>query len=377
MERPIKRIIICCDGTWNQPDQSAGGAACPTNVVKFAALVPPVGGDGVHQRLLYHSGIGSGASRLRRLLSGATGVGITAVLVECYRWLIRIYAPGDELYFVGFSRGAYTARSLAGFIRNSGILRPENEDLLPTALALYRSRDKRHAPHAAAAKLFRQSFSWSDVTPIRCIGVWDTVGSLGVPNTIIQGALKHIARINREFHDTDLSSTVSFAYQAFAIDERRQPFLPTIWTQTEDGLAAGQRLEQTWFAGCHSDVGGGNAKSGLSDVTLEWMTQKIRKSGLTISDCTQIKRPDFPPFEPGPLEDVTESMTIFSKFLFPSGVRTIDEPESTERTDEILAKPALKRYICLENWRPLALVNYLKRNPMTLERLVSEEDQVV
>lgn len=354
----MKRVIVCCDGTWNEPDQRAGGAACPTNVVKFAALLPPEH-DGVAQRVLYHRGIGADRLRFRRWIEGGTGLGISQTLKECYRWLIRNYQPGDELYFFGFSRGAYTARSLAGFVRNSGILRPENEDRLEQALKLYRSRDHRSEPKAAASRLFRQSYSWSQLTPIRCIGVWDTVGALGVPNTIIQGVLKRVFRINREFHDTDLSSTVAFAFHAVAIDERRQPFLPTLWTQTSAGRTAGQHVEQVWFAGCHSDVGGGVSSPELSDLALEWMIDRAKLAGLGILDAGQIGPPDFPPFAPAPLGPVHESLTTFYRFAFRSGVRTIDTADPA--TLQALSMPARTRWTELPDWRPQALLRFIER----------------
>jgi uncharacterized protein (DUF2235 family) len=354
----MKRVVVCCDGTWNEPDQKAGGAGCPTNVVKLAALVPPRDTD-TEQRVLYHRGIGSDETRLRRWIEGATGLGITAALVDCYRWLIRNYLPGDELYFFGFSRGAYTARSLAGFVRNSGILRPENEDRLPDALRLYRSRDRRTEPKAAASRLFRQSYAWSLTTPIKCIGVWDTVGSLGVPNTMIQGVLKHVFRVKREFHDTDLSSTVAFAFHAVAIDERRQPFLPTIWTQSDDGARAGQHIEQVWFPGCHSDVGGGVSSSELSDQTLAWMVDRARQAGLVLLPVETIGPPDFFAFKPAATGPVHESLTWFYRLFFPSGVRGIDAME--EATHESISPEAGARWKELSNWRPAALADYLSR----------------
>ena len=356
-----KRVIICCDGTWNQPDQRAAGAPCPTNVVKFAALVPQTGADGVAQRLLYHRGIGSGGSRWQRLIDGATGHGITRSLTDCYRWLVRTYEPGDELFFFGFSRGAYTARSLAGFVRNSGILRPEHEDRLPEALALYRSRDATKSPRAAASRLFRQSYGWTQETTIRCIGVWDTVGSLGVPNTLFQGILKHVFRLNREFHDTNLSSTVEFAFHALAIDERRQPFLPTLWTQTDRGRTANQRLEQRWFAGCHSDVGGGNPSPRLADVTLAWMVSRAMDAGLAVDLPASLSPDNFPAFDPDACGPIHDSLSWFYRYFFPSGVRSIGEDQPGVTTRQKLSSEALERWACMPEWRPAALVRYLEK----------------
>lgn len=354
----MKRVIVCCDGTWNEPDQKAGGAPCPTNVVKFAALIPAQDGE-IEQRVLYHPGIGSDATFVRKWIEGATGLGITRTLAECYRWLVRNYAPGDELYFFGFSRGAYTARSLGGFVRNSGILRPENEDLVPQALALYRSRDWRTQPRAAASRLFRQSYAWSLITPIQCIGVWDTVGSLGIPNTLIQGVLKHLFRVNREFHDTDLSATVKFAFHAVAIDERRKAFLPTLWTQTEDGVRANQRIEQEWFPGNHSDVGGGTSSPDLSDIALDWMGERARIAGLSVSHPDNLGPPDFPAFHPSEFGPIVDTLPWYSRLLFGVGIRDIDTDDVARH--ESVSDAARNRWTEMPAWRPEALADYVRR----------------
>ena len=355
----MKRLVVCCDGTWSQPDQQASGASCPTNVVKLAALVKPVAGA-TEQRLLYYPGIGSEETAIRKWVKGATGLGISKALTECYRWVIRNYAPGDELYLFGFSRGAYTARSLAGFIRNSGILRPEHEDLVPRALALYRSRDRRTHPRAIESRSFRRSYARADVSPIRCIAVWDTVGALGVPNTMVQGILKHVFRLS-EFHDTELSSKVSYAFHAIAIDERRHPFLPTLWVQNAEGVGANQHLEQVWFAGCHSDVGGGTRTSQLSDVALDWMLDRARLAGLNLATPGEAWPPDFPAYHPSPLGPIHETLTLFYRLFFPSGVRQIGSTE--ELTHEAISDAAWIRWNAVPTWRPKALVRYAEKNP--------------
>ena len=362
----MKRIVVCCDGTWNEPDHSQAGKPCPTNVVKLASLIPPLAQDGTGQRVFYHNGIGSMASRTKRLIDGATGYGISRILLACYSWLVRTYAPGDELYFFGFSRGAYTARSLAGFVRNSGILRPEHESLIPDGFALYRSRDGSRTPRSEASRLFRQNYAWSDRTPIRCIGVWDTVGSLGVPNDLFQGILKHLFRVNREFHDTDLSSSVDFAFHAVAIDEHRKSFLPTLWT-VPPGQRSDQHVEQCWFPGCHADVGGGNPDSALSAVALEWMIDRARMAGLDIHAPASLGPPNFPPHGPDPLGPVTESQSAFYR-LFGSGIRPMFVPNPEGLTHECLTKEARRRWREMPDWRPAALVDLMKRHPAILDQ---------
>lgn len=265
-----KNLVVCCDGTWNLADQPS-----KTNVTKVALAVRP-GVDGVEQRVYYGSGVG--AHRGERLRGGAFGAGLSRNILDAYRFLIDAYEPGDQLYLFGFSRGAFTARSLAGLVRNSGIMRRENAHRIKEAWALYRDRVEK--PTGTAATLFRQAYAHE--TGIRFIGVWDTVGSLGIP-VLGPGWLKPaVALVNRRwaFHDTKLSSGVKGAFHALAIDEQRTPFIPTLWHQQPGAAKAGQELKQVWFAGVHSDVGGGYEETPLSDITLLWMVHQARRHGL-------------------------------------------------------------------------------------------------
>ncbi|MEA2151386.1 MAG: hypothetical protein QOD69_3216 [Solirubrobacteraceae bacterium] len=268
-----KRLVVCCDGTWNRPDELRNGVAAPTNVAKIALGVARGGEDGVAQRLYYQRGVGT--RRLERYSGGGFGYGLSRNIRDCYRFLVENYAPGDELYLFGFSRGAYTARSLAGLVRNCGILKPEHAGHIDAAYALYRSRGDRFKPTAIESQIFRRMYAHEDETPIRFVGVWDTVGALGIP---IDGIRLPFTDRLWGFHDTDLSRSVLSAYQALSIDEERGPFAPTLWTQQAD--AGGQVLEQVWFAGVHCDVGGGYADCGLAEIPLLWMADRARACGL-------------------------------------------------------------------------------------------------
>ncbi|HEU4568586.1 MAG TPA: DUF2235 domain-containing protein [Marmoricola sp.] len=266
----VKRLVMCCDGTWNTPDEVKDGLPCPTNVVKLALAVADRGEDGVEQRVFYHPGVGT--KRSERVRGGAFGYGLSRNVRETYRFVVENYEPGDELFFFGFSRGAFTARSAVGLVRNSGILQRAHLDRLDQAYALYRSRAAH--PRGVEATLFRRSWSWE--SRIRCIGVWDTVGALGIP---LGGPLAGLVNKRWAFHDTQLSSHVDNAFQALAIDEQRRPFVATLW-QPSDAPAPGQRVEQVWFSGVHSDVGGGYADAALADVALLWMADRARSCGL-------------------------------------------------------------------------------------------------
>ena len=266
-----KRIIICSDGTWNRPDQTDGGVVCPSNVARLALAVAPVAGDGRRQVRFYDPGVGT--RWYDRIRGGISGWGISRNILEGYRFLMGHYEDGDEIFLFGFSRGAYTVRSLAGLLRNSGLLHARNLHMLPDAYRLYRRRDSGSHPRAIESELFRRT--WSREVRIRCIGVWDTVGALGIPSMHFDILNKCL---NIEFHDVDLSSSVDNAFQALAIDERRRAFEPCVWRK-QDG-ACGQRLEQVWFSGVHSNIGGGYRDTGLSDITLRWMMDRAGECGL-------------------------------------------------------------------------------------------------
>ena len=194
--------------------------------------------------------------------------------------MVDNYEPGDQLYFFGFSRGAYTVRSLAGFIRNSGLVKKENRDRVDEALKLYRSRSDKKKPTSTKAEEFRKAYSYEP--DIEFIGVWDTVGSLGIPGRTLRllSLLLRIIGYDWRFHDPQLSSKVKHAHHALSIHERRSTFVPTLWEQQEKEETKNQVLEQVWFPGVHCDVGGGYNAAGLSDEALYWMMQKAQDCGL-------------------------------------------------------------------------------------------------
>lgn len=267
----MKRIIICCDGTWNRADQEHEGVPCPTNVVKLASRIAKRDANGVTQVIYYDQGVGTG-NLIDRYSGGAFGDGLEENILDAYRFLIGNYEDGDELYLFGFSRGAFTARSIGGMIRKCGILKRESVAQYRVANKIYQGEV---SPDEKSVLEFKKAHS---VCPegdirIRFIGVWDTVGALGIP---LRG-LRFLTRRDHQFHDTELSGTVDLAYHALSVDEHRAPFEPTLWTYKPK---PGQTVEQVWFAGVHSDVGGGYAETETSDVPLQWMLDKARDAGL-------------------------------------------------------------------------------------------------
>src|SRR3712207_2609356 len=280
------RLVICCDGTWNTPDQAAEGRPCPTNVTK-AALEVAEKGDGDWVQCVYYLR-GVGTARSERIRGGAFGIGLSRNVKEAYRTIVENYDEGDELFFFVFSRGAFTARSTAGFVRNCGVLERQHASRVDEAYELYRDRGAH--PRGTESELFRRSYSHEpDIT---FIGVWDTVGALGIP-------VRGLGWLNKRwaFHDTKLSSKVKNAFQALAIDEKRGPFRPTLWEPHDgDVHPADQRLEQVWFSGVHCGVGGGYADTSLSDIALLWMVQRAQEGGLGLNrkpspGCRQGNRP--------------------------------------------------------------------------------------
>ena len=276
-----KRIVICADGTWSSASSTGIGDSATTNVWLIYQLVRPYATDHTPQLAYYHPGVGTGGF-IDRVLGGAFGVGLGLNIRQCYRFLVDHYHPGDYVYLFGFSRGAYTVRSLAALVRNCGVIDPEKlergtsiDTAVDNAFELYRKRGDATAPRARLAVDFRVRNSHPDFR-ITCIGVWDTVGSLGIP----VGLLGHLTSHLVGFHDVTLSSWIDRAYHAVAIDERRRPFVPTLWLQQPDARDQGQRIEQRWFTGVHSDVGGGYPwpDRGLATLALRWMMDRVTKA---------------------------------------------------------------------------------------------------
>jgi uncharacterized protein (DUF2235 family) len=272
----MKRIITCSDGTWNRPNELEDGKAVKTNVQKifdFIEKKDPV--KNITQIKYYDEGIGAQGNLLTRMLNGATGKGIDDNIKDIYKFICWNYEPGDEIYIFGFSRGAYTARSLAGLIRKCGIIKVNDLNLINNAYELY--RDKDNGPQTGIAVDFRKLNS-HEVSSVKFIGVWDTVGALGIPLNIFQWYNKK----RYAFYDTALSSIVEYAYHALAVDEKRKTFVPALWVKSQNNETREfkQVLEQRWFAGVHSNVGGGYPDTCLSDIALKWLFEKASDAGL-------------------------------------------------------------------------------------------------
>ena len=261
-----RRLVVCFDGTWNDPDKGAK----PTNVVKMVRAVRAITQDGVSQVVFYDKGVGT-AGGTDALFGGAFGAGLLTNVIDGYRFLANNYEDGDEIYVFGFSRGAFTARSLAGLIGLGGLLHPAKlGGGLRELVDVY--KDETLDATGKRVKADGLKIGPRHRVRIACVGVWDTVGSLGVPGDIGNTFKKK----KYYFHDVQLGADVDVALHAAAIDEKRGPFAPTLWV-SKDGRPTrdDQTVEQVWFSGVHSNVGGSYADATLSDIAFDWMVQRV------------------------------------------------------------------------------------------------------
>lgn len=276
-----KSIILCCDGTWNKPE-TEHEQVTPTNVLRLVRSICPRANNR-DQVVYYDSGVGTGGL-WDKWVGGAMGVGLSDNIMEAYRFLVNNWAEGDTLYFFGFSRGAYTVRSLAGLVHEAGLLPKYHMPHFPALYAYFRTPPAERLQHPASARvadLLNAVDALKRRPRINFLGVWDTVGALGLP---IPG-LRRLSQQWVGFHDTQLSDTVQFAVQALAIDELRKLFAPDLWTHHPDATTEQMekdenRVLQVWFAGSHSDVGGGYPETELSDLALDLLMDQAEQHGL-------------------------------------------------------------------------------------------------
>jgi uncharacterized protein (DUF2235 family) len=258
-----RRLALCFDGTWNTVKDH-------TNVSRIhAAIQATADSDGAADVQLKYYDEGVGTDWYDRIRGGMLGLGLSKNIQQGYEWLIRHYRPETEIFLFGFSRGAYTARSLAGLIDRCGL--PPRSGEGPAAISKEAFRIYRASPRPdAASQDFIQNRSC--VVRIRFIGVWDTVGALGIPLVNLN--------IAERFHDTSLSAKVDNAFHALAIDEHRKNYAAALWT-ANPGHA---RIEQRWFPGAHANVGGGYQDDLLPDPPLKWIAERARDCGLVIDE---------------------------------------------------------------------------------------------
>ena len=298
---PSRTLVVCCDGTWNDPEDQTNvwrtfvylrdHCGVPprepdpvTGSLSFASQVRIALPDGAESDVpifaYYDRGVGE------RKGGGAFGVGLGDNVREAYAFVARHWRPRASIFVFGFSRGAYTARSLAGMLNAVGIVDADDQTALDRAWAHYRLAPAERTAQRKASIDALQRPGAGRGTTVRFLGVWDTVGSLGVPVPQLRGLSNKLFGGIYRFHDTALGSNVLNACQALAIHEKRGAFKPVLWTRRhdrvrdEEGNETRQRLLQVWFTGSHGDVGGGyQGDRRLADIPLTWMLHRALESG--------------------------------------------------------------------------------------------------
>ena len=286
---PRKRIIVCCDGTWLDSD---GDVQVPSNVTRICRCIKHEGihkptGKAIPQIIYYQSGIGSTADNLySKYIGGATGKGISEHIREAYSFICTNYSSGDEIFLLGFSRGAFTARSVASLIHTIGLLTPTGlgyfyqifQDwefqLKEGWTSSYPTEPWPHRPSINAPEYRRKLLELELTRPdvlIKAVAVWDTVGALGIPAFVL---FPQPPQRDYAFVDTKVDSNIEYAFQALALDEHRRSYMPTLW-EKPSGQEWPRVLKQCWFPGSHGDVGGGYRNADLANLTLAWMISQL------------------------------------------------------------------------------------------------------
>ncbi|KZL76893.1 peptidoglycan binding domain-containing protein [Colletotrichum tofieldiae] len=288
-----KRLIVCCDGTW-MDSLGSKGAEPQSNVARISRVFRRTCQDGTHQIIMYHAGVGSSESIVDKFTGGMFGVGLDSSIREAYNFICTNYVDGDDIVLIGFSRGAFTARSVADMIATVGLLTPQGLDHFYRVFEDYESMgdidrdsslflDPEMLPYQGEkgpAKVnwetrrklqykswlskngltrytYRVSQVIHDIT-IKAVGVWDTVGTLGIP-------------------PAPVSDHVENAFHALALDEPRYAFRPALWEKLDDNRT---NLKQVWFPGNHAGIGGGWHEQQIANITLAWMCDQLSSIGI-------------------------------------------------------------------------------------------------
>lgn len=274
-----KNIVILCDGTGQ-----IGGKGASTNVYKFFNMLE----DRTPNQVVYYDpGIGTD---LLGKFAQIFGIGFKRNVLQCYKFLFDHFEAGDNIYLLGFSRGAATVRSLATFIEMFGVLPMSRKDLINEAFRIYKMRtgNEDHAHMAfddkqkiwnrreLAAKEFveKHHTMW---TRVKFLGVWDTVAALGGSGHWLSMITDKL--FPHRFHNFSLGPGVDHARHAISIDDERKTFHPVVWDALPDDPKH-DRLKQVWFCGVHTDVGGGYDEPELAYFSLDWMIRESKAKGI-------------------------------------------------------------------------------------------------
>ena len=378
----VKRIALFLDGTWNTVDDN-------TNVWRMKSLCAKSS-----EQLVYYSA-GVGTQTFEHLSGGMFGIGINEEVIKAYDWLVEHYEPNAQLFIFGFSRGAFTARSLAGFISKCGLLKPGS----PVSMKQLYERYRKGGAVPSVLKLAKiidesqlsQEDKWikvySRAIPIWFQGVWDTVGALGVP---LPWAPK-VKRADFAFLETDLRINDTHAYHALAIDEHRKAFAPTPWTKKtpKQGDSTLPRplneVEQRWFVGAHANVGGGYMNDLLPQIPLNWLMNKAIAHGLEFKGEIVIDGD----VNACPVRDsygemacgIYKVLTLWNAFYRPIGVEPIDTDDAVITTiNETIDATVFERWRKDKTYRPQNLSDWANRrnvDPSALTGSVGVDDLTI
>jgi uncharacterized protein (DUF2235 family) len=379
-----KRLALFLDGTWNTVGDN-------TNVWRLKCLCAKRDIENVNQLVYYDAGLGTQFGE--KVRGGVLGYGLGNNLKDAYEWLIDNYNAGDDIFIFGFSRGAYTARSLAGFVAKCGLLRRGAPLSINQLYSRYTREDERTIwalPDKPTSDLTfeeRWMLKYCQAIPIKLIAVWDTVGALGVPLFNLKG----LSRSTFRFLHTGLRTSIENAFHALAIDEHRKSFSPTLWTKNihkgpDAPVSAPPRplakTEQRWFVGAHANVGGGYENDVLAQVPLRWIMRKAALQGLTFREEITID-------DEAVIAPISDS---FGQFM--SGIyrvikfgrryyRPIGEPpiateeKTTHNVNETIDISVFDRWRKVANYRPKNLIDWARRHGVditTLHESVKADD---
>lgn len=296
-----ERLLVFCDGTWCGPETDTR-----TNIQILAEMTgidmksPKRELHDPSRRLKakYFNGIGLGSTFLAYLFNGATANDIGATCVEIYSYIAENFTKDTEVWLFGLSRGAYTVRCVVGMINNCGIVKQPTRDLCDQVYRVYSSPYDADKPCSEQSKNFRKKASWDVPTPVKFMGLLDTVGSIGIPSLDAGNGPSYPT-----LWDQVVSSSVDKVYHACCLHDRLSLFQPCLTKRERNNGRAAPEIHEKWFPGCHYDVGRQRFKflrqravdiperllsiipnifSGtlepnhvLSDLVLRWMLQAI------------------------------------------------------------------------------------------------------
>ena len=368
-----KRLALFLDGTWNKVSDN-------TNVWRLRSLFAPASADGCEQRAFYSTGLGTKFGE--KVRGGMFGSGIDTAITSAYEWLMENYAPGDEIFIFGFSRGAYTARSLSGFVSKCGLLQRGAPLGVNQLFKRYRRPEQKTIREliggAHGTDEFRFEEDWmlkyAQPVPVKFIGVFDTVGALGVPFSLI----RRIKGSAYPFLNTGLRQNNEYAFHALAVDEHRKAFMPTLWTNQGAIHATPrpiERTEQRWFVGAHANVGGGCFSDSLAQLPLKWLERKAAAAGLAFKD-------EFTAESNAAMAPISDSyaqmagglyrlLTLGRRYYRRIGLPPESEGPGVSNINETIDSSVFDRWRADKTYRPSGLDAWAKRNSVDPDKIAS------